>query len=83
MTGGVFIIAHRIDPSIQEFFPENFPEFSHQIIVNNEDECPICYESGGIFCKLPCKHEFHLNCMKQYLKINPHASKCPYCRASI
>ena len=45
-------------------------------------ECGICYgefEEGEQIRQLPCKHEFHKNCVDPWL--TQHQNKCPLCLA--
>nr|XP_009771103.1 PREDICTED: RING finger protein 11-like [Nicotiana sylvestris]XP_016432684.1 PREDICTED: RING finger protein 11-like [Nicotiana tabacum] len=46
------------------------------------ETCAICileYKNGDIIGKLQCEHEFHLDCIKQWLL---KKKVCPLCRAS-
>lgn len=42
--------------------------------------CQCCYENGETLRKLPCKHQFHKDCVDQWLHSKDF---CPYCRQSI
>jgi hypothetical protein len=52
-------------------------------------DCPICYENlrdESEKYKLSCKHTFHEECLKKWLKIsndNNNQLGCPYCREPI
>lgn len=51
-------------------------EIKKNIIVENED-CCICLSSGNEWGELPCKHQFHYDCISKWLQIKNH---CPICR---
>jgi len=36
----------------------------------------------GVWCKLDCNHEIHLNCMNNIIKKSEN-KKCPFCRSDI
>lgn len=47
------------------------------------DDCPICqaeYKPGDELVKLPCSHDYHKDCVLQWLK---ERDSCPICRRSI
>ncbi|KAI7887747.1 uncharacterized protein EV154DRAFT_519879 [Mucor mucedo] len=48
----------------------------------NEQECAICTEhfNNLELTQLPCKHEYHSECIHHWLKLN---ASCPMCRQSI
>ncbi|MCO5602012.1 hypothetical protein L7F22_056139 [Adiantum nelumboides] len=48
-----------------------------------EDPCVICrfeYEEGDCLSTLPCKHQYHMECIKKWLQIN---KACPICSAEV
>ncbi|CAG5103790.1 Oidioi.mRNA.OKI2018_I69.chr1.g937.t1.cds [Oikopleura dioica] len=51
---------------------------------NKESKCPICLEefkSGDEIFRLPiCKHDFHRNCIRPWLK---KRRTCPICRSDV
>ena len=55
------------------------------IIINSDeeyinDECSICldkFQKKNIVNRLPCRHIFHYNCLRDWLKDN---NTCPLCR---
>lgn len=55
-------------------------EENRQIIENDIQECPICYDKKGeiITC---CDHQFCYYCFNEYYKKNTSIC-CPYCRKS-
>eukprot|EP00959_Pyramimonas_sp_CCMP1952_P461562 9481788-Pyramimonas_sp.AAC.1 len=43
-------------------------------------ECSVCldeFKSTDLVNALPCRHHFHLTCIRRAMKVN---DKCPYCR---
>lgn len=48
----------------------------------SQDDCSICLQGLkavlSTVCKLPCGHEFHANCIGQWMNVNP---SCPMCKA--
>jgi hypothetical protein len=51
---------------------------------NEEDKCIICqfeYEKDETLIELPCKHNFHKSCIKNYLK--NYNNKCPICKEEL
>ena len=49
----------------------------------SSDSCSICmdkYLSGVKYKKLPCKHEYHSECINQWLKSQ---KKCPICSKEV
>lgn len=44
----------------------------------NDLKCPICWSMKGNLIETPCKHNFHLNCLKYTTKLI-----CPICRNDI
>ncbi|KAI4968003.1 hypothetical protein ZWY2020_006728 [Hordeum vulgare] len=49
----------------------------------NCSECPICLEEfkvGNMVRGLPCTHNFHMECIDQWVRLNV---KCPRCRCSV
>lgn len=48
------------------------------ITVDNEEECPICFETVDTFANLLCKHKFCETCVQ---KITEQSKlRCPLCR---
>jgi hypothetical protein len=54
--------------------------------ANKKGECPICFEfllgPDGTLCTLPCKHEFHQECVEE-LRKHGVLQACPLCRAAL
>ncbi|KAL4510678.1 hypothetical protein ABPG72_004832 [Tetrahymena utriculariae] len=60
-----------------------FDKITTMKIGNTSQTCSICYngfEKNEIIKKLPCKHIFHLSCIKPWLK---KQKTCPNCRDDI
>lgn len=59
--------------------------FNHAVLAENDpDICAICledFEDGVQLRKLPCKHEFHVNCIDPWLLTRKKL--CPICKADI
>ncbi|KAG7217207.1 hypothetical protein INR49_027751 [Caranx melampygus] len=55
------------------------PRTTHPNAINMEDPCIICHEdmSPDDMCVLECRHSFHKECIKSWLK---EQSTCPTCR---
>ncbi|XP_052790536.1 uncharacterized protein LOC128224650 [Mya arenaria] len=50
---------------------------------SGEDSCSIClseFKTGCDLVKLPCKHDFHKDCVTEWLKTN---GSCPVCRHDV
>mmetsp|Transcript_72542 Transcript_72542/g.142095 ORF Transcript_72542/g.142095 Transcript_72542/m.142095 type:complete len:240 (-) Transcript_72542:1-720(-) len=52
--------------------------------ANNSSECPICFDSlsQGTTCRLPCKHDFHRECVGDLRKYGV-LQVCPLCRTAL
>lgn len=51
--------------------------------ASNSEKCVIChleYEGGDIILTLPCKHQYHSDCIKSWLEIN---KVCPVCNVEV
>jgi protein-arginine kinase activator protein McsA len=73
----------RSQPTSQEFI-ESLPE--KEVDENNKLECPSCtvcfdeFEIGSTASCLPCKHQFHKECISPWLSEH---NTCPICRFSL
>ncbi|KAG2423831.1 hypothetical protein HXX76_014991 [Chlamydomonas incerta] len=50
---------------------------------DDEPQCTVClceYEEGERITQLPCKHDFHTNCINKWLQTH---YTCPICRVSL
>lgn len=43
-------------------------------------ECPICFEKGNLQQLSQCKHNFHTNCIRMWLR---KQNSCPLCRTIV
>ncbi|KAE8676169.1 E3 ubiquitin-protein ligase SIS3 [Hibiscus syriacus] len=62
---------------------QELPKFRLKAVPTDCNECPICLEEfhvGNEVRGLPCAHNFHVECIDQWLKLNV---KCPRCRCSV
>lgn len=59
----------------------NFPQQSDSVSIDEQEEvCAICLESldTGNLCLTPCNHQFHLDCVTDWLT-SSSSSSCPLC----
>ncbi|KAK7317189.1 hypothetical protein RJT34_01199 [Clitoria ternatea] len=62
---------------------QELPEFRLNAVPTNCSECLICLEEfheGNQVRGLPCAHNFHVECIDEWLRLNV---KCPRCRCSV
>lgn len=62
---------------------QELPKFRMKAVPIDCSECPICLEEfhvGNEVRGLPCAHNFHVDCIDQWLRLNV---KCPRCRCSV
>ncbi|GAB2251635.1 hypothetical protein Droror1_Dr00004482 [Drosera rotundifolia] len=62
---------------------QDLPKFRLKAVPTDCSECPICLEEfhvGNEVRGLPCAHNFHVDCIDQWLRLNV---KCPRCRCSV
>ncbi|CAN6903585.1 unnamed protein product [Brassica oleracea] len=70
--------AKAVEALIQEL-----PKFRLKAVPDDCGECLICLEEfqiGHEVRGLPCAHNFHVECIDQWLRLNV---KCPRCRSSV
>ncbi|MQL81807.1 hypothetical protein Taro_014249 [Colocasia esculenta] len=78
---GLYLTATQreaVEALIQEL-----PKFRLKAVPTDCSECPICLEEfrvGNEVRGLPCAHNFHVECIDQWLRLNV---KCPRCRCSV
>ncbi|KAH7685942.1 E3 ubiquitin-protein ligase SIS3 protein [Dioscorea alata] len=78
---GLYLTATQreaVEALIQEL-----PKFMLKAVPTDCSECPICLEEfrvGNEVRGLPCAHNFHVECIDQWLRLNV---KCPRCRCSV
>ncbi|XP_047316919.1 E3 ubiquitin-protein ligase SIS3-like [Impatiens glandulifera] len=62
---------------------QELPKFRLKAVPTDFSECPICLEEfrvGNEVRGLPCAHNFHVECIDEWLRLNV---KCPRCRCSV
>lgn len=62
---------------------QELPKFRMKAVPTDCSECPICLEEfrvGNEVRGLPCAHNFHVECIDEWLRLN---IKCPRCRCSV
>ncbi|GFP95439.1 E3 ubiquitin-protein ligase sis3 [Phtheirospermum japonicum] len=62
---------------------QELPKFRMKAVPIDCSECPICLEEfrvGNEVRGLPCAHNFHVECIDEWLRLNV---KCPRCRCSV
>ncbi|EEB06551.1 ubiquitin-protein ligase E3 [Schizosaccharomyces japonicus yFS275] len=76
--------AQHAPPPAPESVIEQLPvEKVPQNLVDEEYECTVCLENfktGDDVVRLPCKHYFHEQCIKPWLRVN---GTCAVCRAPV
>lgn len=78
---GLYLTAAQreaVEALIQEL-----PKFRMKAVPTDCSECPICLEEfhvGNEVRGLPCAHNFHVECIDEWLRLNV---KCPRCRSSV
>ncbi|RWR93961.1 E3 ubiquitin-protein ligase SIS3-like protein isoform X2 [Cinnamomum micranthum f. kanehirae] len=78
---GLYLTATQreaVEALIQEL-----PKFRLKAVPTDCCECPICLEEfrvGNEVRGLPCAHNFHVECIDEWLRLNV---KCPRCRCSV
>jgi len=75
------IFDDRPPPPTSSEFINNLER--EQIESGDERSCPIClknFEEGEEGSTLPCKHQFHVECLIPWLQ---KTSSCPLCRAEL
>ncbi|AQK91776.1 E3 ubiquitin-protein ligase SIS3 [Zea mays] len=78
---GLYLTAAQreaVEALIQEL-----PKFRLKAVPTDCSECLICLEEfhvGNEVRGLPCAHNFHVECIDQWLRLNV---KCPRCRCSV
>ncbi|KAL0847413.1 hypothetical protein Bca101_020659 [Brassica carinata] len=74
----LFCSQQAVEALIQEL-----PKFRLKAVPDDCGECLICLEEfqiGHEVRGLPCAHNFHVECIDQWLRLNV---KCPRCRSSV
>ncbi|CAL5362046.1 unnamed protein product [Camellia sinensis] len=75
-------VEHRMREAVEALIQE-LPKFRLKAVPTDCSECPICLEEfhvGNEVRGLPCAHNFHVECIDEWLRLNV---KCPRCRCSV
>lgn len=59
---------------------DKYPDVSAQELADGDNICIICREEMATAKKLPCGHNFHVHCLRQWLELQ---TTCPTCRQSV
>uniref|UniRef100_A0A1A9V9E2 RING-type domain-containing protein n=1 Tax=Glossina austeni TaxID=7395 RepID=A0A1A9V9E2_GLOAU len=58
-------------------------KYSSELDDGNEKSCAVClndFQLNEVIRKLPCAHDFHVDCVDKWLKLR---RTCPMCRACV
>ncbi|KAJ7297237.1 hypothetical protein O6H91_Y071400 [Diphasiastrum complanatum] len=82
----IFHVGHNVMQNQKEAVEsliQQLPKFPLTGISSESNVCSICLdelETGTEVRGLPCAHNFHVDCIDQWLRLNV---KCPHCRFSV
>jgi hypothetical protein len=70
------------DVTKHKFTVHNIPEIYYEPITvpENSEECPVCCDYTGDWCKIKCGHKFHIKCILECVQTS---NKCPYCFTNV
>ncbi|XP_022082376.1 E3 ubiquitin-protein ligase AMFR-like [Acanthaster planci] len=71
---------HRNYRRVVQNMQANFPLATEAELLENNDDCAICWEEMKSARKLPCNHFFHNACLRSWLE---HETSCPTCRYAL
>ncbi|XP_063919658.1 E3 ubiquitin-protein ligase AMFR-like [Zophobas morio] len=71
---------HRNYLWVRNHLEQNYPMASSEELVENSDNCAICWEKMESARKLPCTHLFHNTCLLSWLEQD---TSCPTCRLAL
>lgn len=79
LQNGTFSTRDAPPPASHVWLPLGPQKHCNTNALNMEDPCIICYEDmpTDSVCVLECRHSFHKECIKSWLK---EQSTCPTCR---
>ena len=68
----------------REIYYNNCPKlvrtYPERLIVELIDNCPICFDDSGTGYQCMNGHVIHVDCQKEWERLNPEQRICPYCR---
>jgi len=87
----LFMAFHTLQSRIVHFYnytkiikvlDTQFPTITRQELIDSERDvvCVICFSEMETGKELPCKHVFHLNCLRRWFE---QKQECPMCRMKI
>ena len=87
----LFLAFHTLRNRIIQFYnyskiikvlDTQFPTVTRQDLIDTQRDiiCVICFSEMETGKELPCKHVFHLNCLKRWFE---QKQECPMCRLKI
>ncbi|RCN38124.1 zinc finger, C3HC4 type [Ancylostoma caninum] len=83
LPGITFLLTGVVDSAEAINRPGNSVEhFSKPPTCVQQDDCVICLcplSEPGEVSELPCKHQLHTSCLKEYLKSANAKKRCPVC----
>ncbi|KYN01112.1 PREDICTED: E3 ubiquitin-protein ligase AMFR-like [Cyphomyrmex costatus] len=74
------ITKHRNYLAVLNHMEQTYPMASQDELVENSDNCAICWEKMENARKLPCAHLFHNSCLQSWLEQD---TSCPTCRLAL
>lgn len=74
------ITKHRNYLAVLSHMEQNYPMATQDELVENSDNCAICWEKMESARKLPCGHFFHNSCLQSWLEQD---TSCPTCRLAL
>lgn len=63
-----------VTTQIDQLYPQT------TVMDKDDSQCPICWEEMPVASVLPCKHRFHRDCLRDWVK---DQGSCPTCRHPI
>ena len=76
---------------VVEYIHRRIKDIGQEYTCADDENCMICLDTNGTWCKLKCGHAFHLICIEQCIIVPSNyrfskpikPSKCPYCQQVI
>lgn len=77
------LIVHAVSPNGDREHARRCAVLLHKLVEPDADPCTICLEDieDALAATIPsCQHQFHLHCIKKWLK---QANSCPLCLTTV